>query len=73
MMKLSTLRARHARERRALVREALTEAGWTYRGAAELLGCCTSAVQKIVERDAVLREEREEKALRAGVGGRPAA
>lgn len=72
MIKLRTLKERHARERRALVREALVAAGWTYRGAAELLDCSTSGLQKIVERDEVLRKERDEKALRAGVGGRPA-
>lgn len=69
---MKTLRDRHVRERRALLREALEAAGWTYQKAAELLDCGTSTVQMAVSRDEILREEYAKKAERAGVGGRPA-
>lgn len=73
VVKLEVLRERHDREVRAMIRRALVAAGWTYRGASELLGCSTSGLQKMVERDVVLCKERSENAPRAGVGGRPAA
>ncbi len=71
MMKLSTLRKRHAQERRALLREALEAAGWTYQKAGVLLGCSTSTVQMAVSRDEILRAEYLKKGEHAGIGGRP--
>lgn len=79
MMKLKVLRARHAREERALLREALIESDWTLPGAAEALGIGTSSLQYLVERDEALREERARRRPKEGPrsggdgGGRPAA
>ena len=54
--RLEALRARHAREERALIREAMGR-GDVLREAAEWLGVSRSTLQSIVERDAELGVE----------------
>ncbi len=66
MTKLPTLRARHSREERALIRQALRESGWLLPGAAELLGVSKATLQSIVRRDPELAEERDRKRPKEG-------
>ncbi len=66
MTKLPTLRARHEREERTLIRLALRESDWLLPGAATLRGVSKATLQSIVRRDPELAAERERKRPKEG-------